>query len=210
MKIKQKPAEKIWKDFQERESLTDEQVGIFERYADFLLKTNEEYNLTALTDLAGVVRQQFSDSLALCKAIDMNTINSLADIGTGAGFPALPIKILYPHIEIKLIEVTKKKQKFLEQVVQMFDLEGVEIVDLDWRTFLRITDYDIDLFVTRAAIADLELIRMFQPSCRYKDSTLVYWAADTWEPHKKTEPFIEKKFSYKLAKKDRFLVFMKK
>lgn len=209
MKIKQKPPERIWKDLQEEEQLTDEQVGMFERYADFLLQTNQEYNLTAIEDLAGVVRQHFQDSLALCKAIDLNTVTTIADIGTGAGFPALPLKIAYPHLNVKLIEVTKKKQNFLAQVIQMFDLENVEIIDLDWRNFLRNTNYEIDLFVTRAALDELELIRMFQPACQYRDSTIIYWASDTWQPHKKALPFIQKQVSYKVGRKERFLVFFK-
>lgn len=210
MKIKQKPAERIWKDLQEDEQLTDYQVGLFERYAEFLLKTNQEYNLTAIEDLAGVVRQHFQDSLALCKGIDLNTITTIADIGTGAGFPALPLKIVYPHLQVKLIEVTKKKQNFLMQVADMLGLEQVEIIDLDWRNFLRSTEYDIDLFVTRAALDELELIRMFQPSCFYNTKTIVYWASETWQPHKKALPFIDQQVSYKLGRRERTLVFLKK
>ena len=209
MKIKQKPPERIWNDFQKDEQLTEQQVGMLERYADFLVQTNQEYNLTAIEDLSGVVRQHFQDSLALRQAIDLNTITTIADIGTGAGFPALPLKIVYPHLKVKLIEVTKKKQNFLAQVIEMFELEDVEIVDLDWRTFLRTTEYQIDLFVTRAALDELELVRMFQPACYYKNSTIVYWASDTWEPHKKAVPFIARRFEYKLARRQRFLIFFK-
>lgn len=209
MSVKQKPPERIWDNFRRDEKLTQEQTNMFERYAEFLLQTNQDYNLTAIKDLAGVVRQHFQDSFALRNAIDLNTITTIADVGTGAGFPAIPLKILYPHLKVKLIEVTKKKQQFLAQVIEMFGLEDVEIVDCEWRTFLRNSQYDIDLFVTRAALDDMELIRMFQPSCRYKNATLVYWAADTWVPNKKSVPFVQKKVSYKLARRERFLAFMK-
>ena len=80
---------------------------------------------------------------------------------------------------------------------------------LDWRTFLRNTELDIDLFVTRAAIDELELVRTFKPSCFYNKSTVVYWAAETWRCHTKAEAFVNKIEGYKLGQKNRKLVFFK-
>ncbi len=209
MKIRQKPPEKVWSDFQEQEQITKEQLLQFQKYAAYLLECNESFNLTAITDLSGVVRNHFQDSLALSKFVDLTTISSLADIGTGAGFPAIPLKIMFPHLKITLIEVTKKKQDFLADVIKILELTDVEICDLDWRTFIRHPEIKIDMFVTRAAIDDLELSRMFKPACAYNTATLVYWASKDWEPHTKVQPLIQRIESYKVGSKDRKLAFMK-
>ena len=208
MKIRQKPPEKVWEDFQEQEALTNEQLAQFQKYANYLLECNELFNLTAITDLSGVVRQHFQDSLALAKFSDLSQVKTIADIGTGGGFPGIPLKIMYPHLTLILMEVSKKKQEFLADVVKILGLENVVISGLDWRTFLRITDFDIDMFVTRAALQDLELSRLFKPGCIYKNATLVYWVSKDWEPHPKIVPFIGKIESYRLGNKDRRFVFM--
>ena len=209
MKVRLKPEEKVWADFQEHEKLSDQQVELFKMYERYLSKCNEEFNLTAIKDLSGIVRQHFQDSLSLAKFTDLNSIKSICDIGTGAGFPAIPLKIMYPHLKVYLIEVTKKKIQFLTDLISMLELTDIEICDLDWRTFLRNTEFDIDLFVTRAAIDELELVRAFKPSCFYNKSTVVYWAAELWKCHPKAEGFVNKIEEYKLGQKNRKLVFFK-
>lgn len=208
MKIRQKPAEKVWAEFQESVKLTKEQLTQFQRYAAYLLECNEFFNITAHTELSGVVRQHFQDSLALADFIDLTTVSSVADIGTGGGFPGIPLKIMFPHLNVVLLEVNKKKQGFLADVIKILGLTNIEICDVDWRTFLRTTDYKIDLFVTRAALEDLELIRVFKPACPYNTATLAYWASKDWEPHPKVQPFIRRSESYKLGHKERKLIFM--
>ncbi len=207
MKIREKSPEKVWSDFQELEGLSDEQLAKFRKYEAFLSQKNEEFNLTALTQLSAIVRQHFSDSMALRGALDLSKVKTIADIGTGGGFPAIPLKIMFPHLKVILIEVTKKKQRFLAEVANILELDDVEICGYDWRTFLRITEYDVDLFVTRAALGEKELCRMFKPGCRYKDAKLVYWASDEWECDPKAENFIVETKEYKIARKKRKFVF---
>jgi 16S rRNA (guanine527-N7)-methyltransferase len=208
MKLRQKPPEKVWAEFQETVKPTKVQLAQFQEYASYLMECNQLFNITAINELSGVVRQHFLDSLALADFLDLSQVKTIADIGTGGGFPALPLKIMYPHLKIVLIEVTKKKQEFLADVVRILKLTDVTICGLDWRTFLRNFEEDIDVFVTRAAIDDLELSRMFRPACPYNKATLVYWASKDWEPHPKVAPLISRIESYKLANKDRRLVFM--
>ncbi|KKQ11793.1 MAG: 16S rRNA (guanine(527)-N(7))-methyltransferase RsmG [Candidatus Babeliales bacterium] len=209
MSIRVKPEEKVWADFQEQEKLSDQQVELFKMYERYLSKCNEEFNLTAIKDLSGIVRQHFQDSLSLAKFVDLSKIKSICDIGTGAGFPAIPLKIMFPHLNVYLIEVTKKKIQFLIDLISMLELTDIEICDLDWRTFLRKTEFDIDMFVTRAAIDEVELIRMLKPSCFYNKATIAYWAAEHWECHTKAKEFVNKIESYKLGQKNRKLVFFK-
>jgi len=209
MKVKQKPAEKVWADFQSSEQLTDRQLEQFQKYQAFLHARNKEFNLTAITDLSGVVRQHFVDSLALRKFVDLNSLKCIADIGSGAGFPGIPLKIMFPHLKVILLEVTKKKQQFLDEVITLLGLENIFICDIDWRNFVRTTEDEIDLFVTRAAIADEEICRAFRPACWYRNSTIVYWASELWEPAKKSTPFVHHIERYALGNKKRLLVFFK-
>ncbi len=208
MKVRQKPPEKVWAEFQEHVQPTKEQLHQFQKYVAYLMECNELFNITAINELSGVVRQHFEDSLALAKFMDMSKVQSIVDVGTGGGFPGIPLKIMYPHLKVILIEVTKKKQEFLADVIKILGLTDVTVCGLDWRTFLRNTAHPADILVTRAALDDLELSRMFRSACPYNKSTLVYWASKEWEPHVKTKPLISKIESYKLGSKERRLVFM--
>lgn len=209
MNLRQRAPEKVWEEFCQLIQPSKEQLHQFEKYAAYLLECNELFNLTAISDLSGVVRYHFLDSLALGKFTDMSTIKVIADIGTGAGFPAIPLKIMYPHLKIILIEVTKKKQEFLSDICKILALDDVTICDMDWRTFLRHSTDPVDTFITRAALADLELIRMFRPACVYKNSTLIYWVSKDWEPHKRVAPYIVKRDVYKIGNRESHLAFLK-
>ncbi len=206
-KIRERSPEKVWIEFQRELGLSSEELDKFKKYNVILREWNKKFNLTAITNLGGVIRQHFLDSLAFKQFMDLKEVKSIADIGPGAGFPAIPLKILFPHLHVYLIEVNQKKQKFLRFLVDSLKLENVEIVDIDWRTFLRKTEFDIDFFVTRASLHDIELIRMFKPSCFYRNSQIVYWGAIDWLPYSKAEKYIKQEKIYKLGKKERKLVF---
>ena len=208
-KIKEKPAERVWADFKKDVSLTDEQLSQFQRYADVLLAENEKYNLTAINNLSGVAQQHFVDSLALAQSMDLSAVSMIADVGSGAGFPSIPLKIMYPHLKIILIEVTYKKQLFLQELVDMLNLDNVDVVDLDWRTFVRTTEAPVDLFVTRAALGELELTRAFRSTSAYRDATIVYWVSSTWKCAEKVKKYFLKSFDYQVKHKNRKLVFLK-
>ena len=179
-------------------ALTDELIVKFERYLKLLIEWNEKFNLTAITDPAAIIAHHFDDSLALAKHIDLNTVHCTADIGTGAGFPGIPLKILFPHLTMVLIEVNNKKRTFLEHIINELALEHVIIYPLEWRTFLRVTNYPIDYFFARASLQPEELIRIFKPISPYKKATLIYWASQHWISNKPEAPFIEKEITYTL------------
>src|SRR3978361_1894587 len=108
-----KSIEKLWVDFQERNKLSPEQVQQFELYATLLLEWNKKFNITAITTLRGVIKHHFVDSLILGGFKKIEDITTLVDVGAGGGFPAIPLKIVFPHLKILLIEVNKKKLLFL-------------------------------------------------------------------------------------------------
>ena len=200
--------EKEWLKLTQQYSLSDRQLEQFQEYAAFLLEQNKIINLTAITTLKGVVRWHFMDSLIVTKFFDFSKISVIADIGTGAGFPGIPLKILFPHLSVVLIEVTRKKQEFLAELLERLRLEDVEVCGLDWRTFLRKTTYNVDLFLTRATTGERELCRAFKPACRYNNVPIVYWVSYDWKSGAKEEKLVQRVEFYKLGFKKRKLAFL--
>ena len=208
MKHKPKDPTLVWAQFQEAEGLSDEQIAKFKLYETYLSAQNELFNLTAILELSSIVRNHFQDSLMVRKFVDFSKITTICDVGAGPGFPSLPLKIMFPHLKVVLVEVTHKKQQFLKDVAHMLELSDVEVCGDDWRTFIRTTEYPIDLFVTRAALEDLELVRMFKPASPYRNAPLVYWASEHWEPHPRAAEFVQRTEHYKIGPKARKFVFM--
>lgn len=105
--------------------LSDKQCLAFEKYLELLLKWNRTYNITAITDPREIYEKHFVDSI---KPLDfLPKKGRLVDIGTGAGFPGIPIKILSPQLEVVLIEATRKKVNFCEHVIRELKLKGIEV-----------------------------------------------------------------------------------
>jgi 16S rRNA (guanine(527)-N(7))-methyltransferase RsmG len=200
----------LWQAFAERHSLSEQQVEQFKKFYEMVIESNENFNLTAIDSLPSFIALHFDDSLVLGDAANLVECSMLADVGTGAGFPGLALKIRYPHLKIILIEVTQKKIAFLYEVISALSLKDVEIFTLDWRTFLRTTSYPINIVCSRASLHPTELLRMFQPGSPYKYAQLVYWGSMTWQPQEKEVPFLQREFFYTVNNKQRKLVFFGK
>ena len=108
--------------------LTEEQKLHFKKYDEFLLEYNKITNLTAIRDESGVYLKHFYDSIILGKYIDLNNKNML-DIGSGAGFPGVPLKILFPNLNLYLLDSNGKKTQFLEKLKIELGLEYNVICD---------------------------------------------------------------------------------
>ena len=188
-------------------NLTKTQTDIFSRYLELLIEWNNKFNLTAITNPADIIQYHFNDSLALAQYVDFTKVHSTVDIGTGAGFPGIPLKILFPHLHTILIEVNNKKRTFLEYIIKEFNLDNVIIYPHDWRTFLRNTEYNVDYFFARASLQPEELVRIFKPTSPYKHATLVYWASQQYVAKKIEAPFIKKEVIYTIDNKQRKFVF---
>lgn len=194
--------------FVSQSSLSKKQAEQFQKYINLLQSESKKINLTTITKTEDIIKYHFIDSLTVSQFVDFKNIESICDIGAGAGFPGIPLKIVFPHLQLILIEVNNKKIRFLQQVIKELGFEGVEICSLDWRTFLRKTSYPIDIFVTRAALKPQDLIRVFSPAYVYTKSTLVYWASAKWEPSDKILPFLKRQEAYEIDGKKRKLVFL--
>ena len=182
----------------------------FLRYLELFLKASQDFNLTTITKVANIIDFHFRDSLQIINALNIDNYKGIVDVGTGGGFPGIPIKICYPEIPLMLIEVNKKKIAFLDSLIDDLDLYNIDLYRLDWRTFLRKTTYDLDLFVARASLAPAELMRMFKPACPYNKSTLVYWASAIWQPTQKEIPFLQNEIAYTIKNRKRKLAFFSK
>lgn len=200
---------RVWGSFVGRFSLTAKQQEQFLSYLAYLIQENKKFNITAITDFESIVGDHFTDALALSEKIDLSACTSLIDVGTGGGLPGIPLKIMYPHLQILLIEVNQKKVTFLEEVAVRLGLENVEVCDVDWRSFLRGYDQEPDLVIARASLSVEELQRMFKGSSALRHSTLVYWASKYWNATQREAQFLDREESYSVDHKLRRLIFFK-
>lgn len=133
-------------------TVSDRQREQFQKYYEMLVKWNEVMNLTAITEYDEVNEKHFVDSLAIVKGLDMNEVDYMIDIGTGAGFPGIPLKIIYPHLKVTLLDSLNKRVKFLDEVVRTLELENVKTLHGRAEDYSRKEEYreKYDLCVCRA------------------------------------------------------------
>ena len=144
--------------------LSDVQISLFMKYHDMLTETNKVMNLTAITDFNESCIKHYADSLSLIKATDLSEKGDIRilDIGTGAGFPGIPLKIVYPHIDITLLDSLSKRIRFLNDVIKELELnDSGSISTIDMRAEDYVKEPDIresyDLVVSRA-VAGLSIL----------------------------------------------------
>lgn len=109
-------------------TLTDQQIKQFLIYYEMLTEWNEKMNLTAITEYDEVLKKHFIDSVSLIKAYDVSKTAKVIDVGTGAGFPGLALKIAYPNLQVTLLDSLNKRIQFLNTVIEKLCLEEVETI----------------------------------------------------------------------------------
>lgn len=134
--------------------VTDRQLQQFERYADLLIEWNEKFNLTSITGREDIYVKHFYDSILPSLYRDLK--GSLADVGSGAGFPGIPLKIMYPDLEVTLIEPTGKRCTFLNEVTSQLSLDKITVVNMRSEDYAR-ENVRFD-FVTARAVAELNIL----------------------------------------------------
>lgn len=140
-------------------TLTVRQREQFDRYYELLVERNKVMNLTGITDYNEVNLKHFTDSLMIVRLKNMYDVSELIDVGTGAGFPGIPIKIAFPHIRVVLLDSLNKRLKFLFDVIEELDLVGIETLHGRAEDHAKTSEYRerFDLCVSRA-VANLSIL----------------------------------------------------
>lgn len=132
--------------------LDGEQRQQFVDFYEYLVEKNKVMNLTGITEFQEVLVKHFLDSLACVKAVDIKKVKRMMDVGTGAGFPGVPLKIAFPHLEACLLDSLKKRVNFLEETFELLKLEDITAIHGRAEEFAKNKGYreQYDLCVSRA------------------------------------------------------------
>jgi len=138
-------------------NITSIQLEQLRIYKEMLLEYNEKFNLTAITTPEDIYLKHFYDSLTLIKACDLTEKLTILDIGTGAGFPGLVLKIVFPNLDITLIDSNKKKIGFLQDVIKKLKLENITTIITRAECLDKSYRHHFDI-VTSRAVASLRIL----------------------------------------------------
>lgn len=129
------------------------------KYKDMLKEWNEKINLTAITDDEGIIKKHFIDSLKIFRFSKLKNCKKIMDVGTGAGFPGIPMKILMPELDIVLLDSLNKRINFLNEVINTLQLKGISAIHGRAEDFARESNYreKFDAVVSRA-VANLSVL----------------------------------------------------
>ena len=137
--------------------ISDQQLKQLEKYYNLLIEWNEKINLTGITKKEEVYLKHFYDSATILKVVDLNIEKSLCDIGTGAGFPGMVLKILFPNLKVTLIDALEKRIKFLNDVIEKLELVGIETIHARSEEYA-IKNRELFDVVTARAVSQLPIL----------------------------------------------------
>lgn len=186
-------------------SYNKDNIEKFLRYYDILIERNKVMNLTTITEFDDVVSKHFLDSLSIVKVIDFGKIENIIDVGTGAGFPGIPIKIMFPDIKVTLIDSLNKRIKFLCDVAEELEIDNIDMKHGRAEELGRNVDYreKYDLCVSRAVANLSSLSEYCLPFVKVNGTFVSYKSGDCDEEIKDSKNAI-KKLSGNIEKVEKF------
>lgn len=180
---------------------TEKQLLELQKYYEFLIEWNEKINLTRIIKKEDVYLKHYYDSLTIVRTIDLEKVTTLLDFGTGAGFPGIVLKIMYPHLKVTLLDSLNKRINFLNEVIKRLDLKDIETVHK------RIEDYHNKEFnvITTRAVANLSKLLDYTKNLIAKNTKFIPLKGHIEEELKQLEQNNKlKKYKLKISKKEEF------
>lgn len=177
---------------------TEEQMDKLDKFYHLMIEWNKKINLTRITEEEDVYLKHYYDSLTISKVVDLNNIETLCDVGTGAGFPGLVIKIMFPNIKVKLIDSLQKRVNYLNEVIKELKLEDIEAIHTRGEEYKEKFD-----LVTSRAVANIEKLVDYTMHLVAEKGIFVAMKGNlNQELTKDVEKKLEKK--YNILKKEKF------
>ena len=185
--------------------LNEHQKEQFDQYYELLVEWNKVMNLTGITEYEEVNLKHFTDSLSIARVKDMHQVQSVIDIGTGAGFPGIPLKIVYPELEVVLLDSLNKRIKFLDEVIRTLGLEKIRTIHGRAEDFANKKEYRecFDLCVSRAVANLATLSEYCLPFVKVEGEFISYKSGDSDEEIRDAE-FAVKVLGGKITDVDKF------
>lgn len=136
---------------------TETQLKQLDKFYNLLIEWNQKINLTRIVEKEDVYLKHFYDSLTITKVIDLNNVESLCDVGTGAGFPGIVLKIMYPNLKITLIDSLQKRVNYLNEIIKDLELDNIEAIHSRAEDYAKNNREKYDI-VTARAVTNLKLL----------------------------------------------------
>lgn len=199
-------------------NLTNDQIDKLARFYQLLVTWNEKINLTTIIKEEEVYLKHFYDSLTLIKVIDLRQPLTILDVGTGAGFPGIVLKIVFPNLKITLLDSLTKRINYLNEIIKELDLHDIETVCSRCEEYTKINREKYDLVVARAVSHLKILSEMIIPTVKV-NGYFIAMKANLNDELEKTIPMLKKlnselkeikEFSLPIENSKRTLVVMKK
>lgn len=193
---------------------TEKQIQQFIDYYEILIETNKQFNLTAITEWEEVVRKHFIDSILPLQCFKVNS--TLLDIGAGAGFPSIPLKIMRPDLNITMLDSLNKRVNFMNDVVARLELMNIKAIHSRCEDYVNVSRETFDYVVARAVAQMPTLCEYCLPYCKIGGQMIAY-KGNVKEELSQSKIAIDKlggKFSklleYELIKENRTVVVIDK
>ena len=177
---------------------TEEQLIKLDKFYKLLISWNEKINLTRITEEKDVYLKHFYDSLTITKEINLSKVDTLCDVGTGAGFPGIVLKIMYPNLKVTLIDSLLKRVNYLNEIIKELELKDIKAIHTRGEDYK--DKFDV---VTSRAVANIEKLVTFTMHLVDKDGVFIAMKGNI--DNELTIP-VEKKLSkkYKIVKINKF------